>query len=394
MAKVNTHFFSLSPSYVFSWVEERIALFKKKYPDRKLINLGIGDVALPLSPTVGAAIREAILEMEKQSGLRGYGPSNGYDFLRKAIVEAFYSKLSIDESEIFISDGINSDIVNILELFSPRNRIGIPNPSYPPYRNASILSGRGPHLMELPCYSENGFMPMPPQKPCDLIFLCSPHNPTGGCFSKKQLEEWVCYAKQHNAIIFYDSAYSAFISSDKPRSIFEIEGAREVAIEFCSFSKSAGFTGLRCAFAVLPKVLKAKRGKQSVALHSFWKRRQDIKFNGVAYPIQKGALASLIGKGKEEVEAQVALYCQNAKELLQSLKNQELKVCGGEDSPYIWWEGSQSCWDFFEKLLEDHGLVSVPGEGFGTAGKNAIRLSAFAKAESIAESKACLSSIS
>jgi len=392
MPKVNTHFQDLSKTYIFSTIEQKLEHLKKDAShDLPILNLGIGDVAKPLAPSIASVISQAAFEMSKEAGMRGYGPSSGYPFLKQAIVASRYSHLGISPEEIFISDGINSDILNLLDLFSLHNTIAIPNPSYPAYKDACVINGRLPHLTYLPCSAETDFLPYPPQQACDLIFLCSPHNPTGVAFTRSALSLWVEYAKKHDAIILYDSAYTAFVTShDVPLSIFEIEGAHEVAIECCSFSKSAGFTGLRCAYAVVPRTLRAP-----VSLHALWSRRQAIKFNGVAYPIQMGALATLMSPGKEETWRQVQDYGTCASLLRSGLLHLGFTCFGGMDSPYIWWKTPDqlSSWEFFDLLLEKGGILSIPGEGFGEYGKGYVRLSAFTSQEIVKETLSRLASL-
>jgi LL-diaminopimelate aminotransferase len=386
MPSINPCFEQLSPRYIFPFIEQKLAELQQTTPEAKILNFGIGDIAEPLATSIVHAICSAVQEMGWRSSMRGYGPSTGYSFLKEAIVRNLYAHLGIESKDIFISDGINSDIVNILDLFAPTNRIAIPNPSYPAYKDACIIEGLHRSLLELPCTRETGFLPRPPSEGCDLIFLCSPHNPTGMAFTRMELKEWVEYALRWNALILYDSAYSCFVNSeDTPRSIFEIEGAQKVAIECCSFSKSAGFTGLRCAYMVIPSDLEIKYS--SLSLQTLWNRRQTTKFNGVAYPIQKGALASLEGKGKEETEAQVRSYLYLAQTLSQGLRRLGFTCFGGRDAPYIWWRTPDNItsWEFFDLLLHRCQMICIPGEGFGSCGEQYVRLSAFTTAPSVQE---------
>ena len=383
MVKGNTHFNHLKREYVFPLIEQKLAEVKASYPDAEVLNLGVGDVTLPLAPSVSKAIQQAALNMTKPGGMYGYGPSQGYGFLREAICAHKYPFLSPEE--IFISDGINTDIVNILDHFHPSCSVAIPNPSYPAYLDSNILVGRKRKMVWMPCNEETGFVPREPEGKADLIYLCSPHNPTGVAMTRKQLAAFVSYAKENDALLLYDNAYEAFVtSSDVPRSIYEIPGAQDVAIEFCSFSKSAGFTGLRCSYAVIPKTVTALFGKTRLSLYKLWLKRQSIKFNGVAYPIQKGAEATFTAEGKAEVEGQISYYLAQAKALKEGLKSQGYTCFGGDDAPYIWWKTPSkelSSWDFFDLLLKKCHLISVPGSGFGSEGAGFIRLSAFTSPE-------------
>src|SRR5581483_2457575 len=311
--------------------------------------------------------------------MKGYGPSSGYAFLRSVIVSHEFSELGISTDEIFISDGANSDTVNILEIFGKSNIIGITDPTYPAYLDVSILQGHKKILL-FPCLEENNFAPLPPQEHCDIIYLCSPNNPTGVAMNRDHLQAWVDYALREKALLLIDNAYEAFItSSDVPRSIFEIPGARECAIEFRSFSKSAGFTGLRCAYTILPKTVKAKLGRKMLPLHSFWDRRQATKFNGVAYPIQKGAEAVYSKEGQQETRAQINLYLAQAKRLKDGLSQLGYLCYGGVDSPYIWVKTPENMtsWGFFDLLLNRSHLICIPGRGFGAHGEGFVRFSAF-----------------
>lgn len=388
MATLNSHFQDLRSEYIFPVIEEKLAQVKQRYPQHKILNLGIGDVSLPLAPSIISGICEAIQEMGRETSMRGYGPSVGYPFLREAIVQHEYAHLGIQPDEIFISDGINSDAVNILDLFSSRNTIAICNPTYPAYLDASLIAGRKNQLVFLPLMEEQNFVPLPPKTSTNLVYLCSPNNPTGLAMNTAELKRWVDWARENKAILFYDNAYVAFITSpDVPKSIFEIEGAKEVAIEFRSFSKTAGFTGLRCAYTVLPKKLTALLNEKNVPLHPLWLRRQNSKFNGVAYPIQKGALAVYTPEGQRETKAQIQLYQRAGKLLKEGL--QKLGYCcfGGTDAPYIWWKVPHgfTSWKFFDLLLNECRLISIPGLGFGTNGEGYIRLSCFTTPETAQE---------
>jgi LL-diaminopimelate aminotransferase len=379
MVKLNPYFKQLKREYIFPIIEQKLFELKNKHPKANILNFGIGDIALPLAPSIAKAIVKGIGEMSTENGMRGYGPSQGYSFLREAIIKNECSDLGFTSEEVFVSDGTNSDTVNILELFSLSSVVGIADPTYPAYLDAAILSGRKKILL-LPCLEENRFIPMPPKEHCDLIYLCSPSNPTGIAMTRSEWQKWIDYALKERALLLHDHAYNAFITSPEvPQSIFELPGAKECAIEFRSFSKTAGFTGLRCAYALLPKTVKAQLGRKPVSLHSYWDRRQAIKFNGVAYPIQCGAAAVYSKEGREETQAQVALYLTEAKRLKEGLEKKGFTCYGGIDSPYIWWKTPerQSSWEFFDFLLEKCHWISIPGIGFGAHGEGYVRLSAF-----------------
>lgn len=383
MANLNPNFKRFKREYIFPIIEQKLLDLKKEFPDAQILNFGIGDIALPLAPSIAKAIAQGVLEMTTEKGMKGYGPSNGYAFLREAIFSHEFAHLGITSDEIFISDGANSDSVNILDLFGMSNVIGIADPTYPAYLDASILKGQK-KIIPLPCLAENNFAPQPPLQHCDVVYLCSPNNPTGMAMNRDQLKGWVDYALKENALLLIDNAYEAFITSpDVPKSIFEIPGAKECAIEFRSFSKSAGFTGLRCAYTILPKTLKAQLGKKSIPLHPFWERRQSTKFNGVAYPIQKGAEAVYSEEGQQETRMQVALYLSQAKRLKEGLKKLGLTCYGGDDSPYLWVKTPQgtSSWQFFDTLLKRCHLICIPGRGFGVHGEGFVRFSAFTTPE-------------
>ena len=383
MAQGNPHFHRLNTPYIFPIIEEKLEKLKSSPLENPLINMGIGDTSLPLAPAISQALKSAIDEMSVTS--YGYGPSAGYSFLREAVTSHEYAKFGLTAEEIFISDGINSDITGILDLFSSSSVVALPTPSYPAYYSASTLAGK--KIVFMPCDESSRFVPKPPASPPDVIYLCSPHNPTGVAMNREELTNMVSYAKKHKAIILFDAAYAAFIrSSDVPKSIYEIPGADEVALEFRSFSKSAGFTGLRCAYLALPKKVQIQIGEKEHSLHSLWNKRQSIRFNGVAYPIQKGALATFSSEGKAETEKQVSLYVELAKELKEGLISLGQTCVGGSDSPYIWWKtpGTLSSWDFFDRLLNECQILAVPGPGFGEGGEGYIRLSAFSSKENVA----------
>ena len=379
MIKLNPHFKRLKREYIFPIIDQKLAELKKEFPDAQILNFGVGDIALPLVPSIARAIASSVEEMATEKGMKGYGPHQGYLFLREAIAKHEFSHLGISPDEIFISDGTNSDTVNILDLFSLSGVVGITDPTYPAYLDSAVLSGRK-KIFALPCLPENRFAPKPPKEHCDIVYLCSPNNPTGMAMNRNELQLWVDYAVRKNALLLIDNAYEAFISSpDVPRSIFEIPGAKECAIEFRSFSKTAGFTGLRCAYTILPKTVQARLGRQSVSLHPYWDRRQATKFNGVAYPIQRGAEAVYTKVGQKETRAQVTSYLEQAKRLKDGLQKLGFTCYGGIDSPYIWWKTPQatSSWDFFDLLLKKSHLISIPGRGFGSHGEGYVRISAF-----------------
>lgn len=392
MAKLNHHFQKLSDTYLFPEIDKRVAALKEKHPLIPLLNLGIGDVTRPLFPNVIEALLKASAEMGEMTTFRGYGPSEGYEFLRRAIAENDYQ--DIDPDEIFISDGINSDISNIQEIFSVDNRVAIIDPAYPVYVDINVMAGRTRPLLKtggyggityLSCTEENGFQPEPPNAHVDLVYLCSPNNPTGVAMNRDLLTRWVQYAKEHEAVILYDAAYEAFITSGAPRSIYEIEGAKECAIEFRSFSKSAGFTGLRCSYTVIPHALKVRDAGRIQSLHSLWKRRVDTKSNGVSYPIQRAAEALYTPVGKVALKESVASYNQRAKTLLEGLKTIGYTVYGGIDSPYIWCKTPPkiNSWEFFDFILQNAQIITLPGLGFGNGGDGFIRFSAFAEPDAI-----------
>lgn len=380
MAKSNPHFQKLQREYIFPIIEKKLFELREKNPHAEIVNVGIGDVALPLAPSVGAAITAAVNEMTMQESIRGYGPSEGYSFLRKAISESDYKDLPIQWEEIFISDGINTDIANITELFHPKSTVAIPDPTYPVYLDSNLIAGRKVLLM--PCLEETGCLPSVPSEPIDVIYLCSPSNPTGVAMNRSQLKAFVDYAKMHNSVILYDNAYSAFITSnDVPLSIYEIEGAIDVAVEFRSFSKSAGFTGLRCGYTVVPKALTTLQNRKKVSLWNLWSKRISIKSNGVSYPIQRGAESCYGMQGKQETLSQVHSYLTTAKALREGLQALGHTCFGGIDSPYVWWKvpSGYTSWEFFDLLLKQCQLVAIPGRGFGEHGEGFIRLSAFTK---------------
>ncbi len=373
MARPNPFFKQLRKSYIFTQIEERVA--RLGTPPRPLINLGVGDIALPLAPTLAHAIEEATEEMTKKR--RGYGPSEGYLFLKEAIQKAEYPGFSPEE--IFISDGTNTDASSIHEIFAPDCRVAVFDPSYPAYLDSAIMAGK--EVVLLPCKEEEGFCPKPPQTPVDLVYLCTPCNPTGVALNRAQLTEWVEWARKVGAVLAIDNVYNCFVTSkDVPGSIYEIEGADEVAIEMRSFSKAAGFTGLRCAYMVIPK--KLMLGGSSA--HALWYRRVQAKTNGVAYPIQRGAAAFFTPEGQKETRAQIEIYKSAARVLRSDLG---LEFFGGIDAPYIWLKIPDpfTAWEFFDFLLHECQLIAIPGEGFGQAGSGYMRFSCFNTVENAAE---------
>lgn len=376
MIEGNPHFSLLDREYIFPIIEKKL-LELQSSTDDEIVNAGIGDIALPLAPTIAKAICDAVIEMSISKKPFGYGPSEGYLFLREAIRNNSYKNFTTDE--IFISDGINTDILSILDLFKDSCTIAIPTPAYPAYLDATILSGKKDQIIEMPCTFETGFIPELPEKRVDIIYLTSPHNPTGVAMPKDRLRRFVEFAKSHGSIILYDGAYESFISSNCPKTIYEVEGAEEVALEFRSFSKSAGFTGLRCSYTVIPKSVQITVSNKFTSLNLLWKKRQSIKFNGVAYPIQKGAFACFSQDGSKEISEQVQIYKNEARTLLNGLLKLEHTCFGGIDSPYIWWKAPEalSSWEFFDLLLKRCHLVTVPGIGFGKHGDGYVRLSTF-----------------
>lgn len=385
MLKLNPSFSEFKDEYLFSIIERKLSDVKKNFPCTRFLNFSIGDITLPLAPTIVQALCDATEEMGTQEGVKGYPPTFGYAFLRQAIATQEYAGLSIQSDEIYVSDGINSDAVNILDILHPDSQIGFISPTYPAYLKSYLITGRKKSLL-IPCTLENQWMPEPPQEPCDAIYLCTPNNPTGVALSRRALQAWVDYALEHNALLLVDSAYSAFVtSSDVPQSIYEIPGAHHCAIEWKSFSKSHGFTGLRCAYAVIPKTVKAVLELEPIPLHLVWEKRQAVKFNGVAYPIQMAARAGLTPAGKTETEAQVRFYLSLAQKLKAGLIELGQVCFGGDDAPYLWWKApaEMTSWQFFDFLLEKCHLIAVPGIGFGTHGEGYIRLSAFSSEEDV-----------
>ncbi len=400
MARINDNYLKLSAGYLFPEISRRVNAFQRSHPGASLIRLGIGDVVLPLPGAVVSAMHDAVDEMGSESGFRGYGPEQGYEFLREAIADNDYRSRGVDIAvdEIFVSDGSKCDSGNIQEIFAGEALVAIPDPVYPVYLDTNVMAGRSGKASEdgsyegivyLPCTEDNAFLPEPPQQPVDIVYLCFPNNPTGSVARRTDLESWVAYARDCGAVLLYDSAYEAYISEqDVPHSIFEIEGARDVAIEFRSFSKSAGFTGTRCAYVVVPRSLEGRAADGSaVSLHQLWNRRHCTKFNGVSYPVQAGAAAVYTDQGQREVRERVDYYMANAAHIRRSLSESGLGVYGGVNAPYVWVKTPEGLgsWDFFDHLLESTHVVGTPGAGFGSCGEGYFRLSAFAKAEQVEE---------
>ena len=386
--KINDHYTNLASNYLFADIAKKVQAFKVENPEAEVISLGIGDVTQPLCPAVIEALHKAADEMGQSATFRGYGPERGYDFLRNAIVENDYRArdIEIDADEVFVSDGAKSDTGNFQELLAEDCVVAVTDPVYPVYVDSNIMAGR--HIVKLPCTAENGFVPEFPQEHVDVIYLCYPNNPTGTTLNKEQLKAWVDYALQHDALIFYDAAYEAFIQSkDVPHSIYEIEGAKECAVEFHSFSKTAGFTGVRCGYTIVPKTL-------PVPLNQLWSRRQCTKFNGTSYISQRAAEAIYTPEGKQQIQKTISYYMQNATLMRKTLTEMGFTVYGGTDAPYLWvqvpsltpnpspkGEGNYvdegNSWRFFDWMLHSAHVVCTPGAGFGPSGEGYVRLTAF-----------------
>ncbi|MGW8114900.1 LL-diaminopimelate aminotransferase [Caproicibacterium sp. NSD3] len=385
MVKANENLAKLPASYLFVDIAKKVEAFQKAHPEKEIIRLGIGDVTRPLVRPVVDAIKKAAEEMGHPETFHGYGPEAGYEFLRKAIITHDYKGLNVSEDEVFVSDGAKSDTGSIGDIFSVDNVVAVCDPVYPVYVDTNVMAGRAGTYAEgkgwskivyLPCKEENEFLPQLPKQDVDMIYLCFPNNPAGVSISKTELEKWVQYALDHQAVILYDAAYEAFISTPNvPHSIYEIEGAKKCAIEFRSFSKTAGFTGTRCAFTVIPKELVI----DGISMNRLWSRRQSTKMNGVSYPIQRGAEAVYSEEGQKLVRENIAYYKQNAHIIVDGFKKAGFTVYGGQDSPYAWLKvpAGMTSWEFFDQLLEKCGVVGTPGSGFGMAGEGFFRLTAF-----------------
>lgn len=391
MFRINENYLELQGSYLFSEIAKRERKFREENPSADIIKLGIGDVTRPLAPAVVSAIKKAVDEMANAATFRGYGPEQGYDFLRNAIMEGDYrlKGLDIANDEIFVSDGAKCDTGNIQELISTDSKIAVTDPVYPVYVDTNVMAGRSgkfdsgryANIEYLNVTAENGFVPDLPKTKVDVIYLCYPNNPTGTVLNKTELKKWVDYARENKALLLFDSAYEAFVKEEGiPRSIYEIEGAKEVSIEFRSFSKTAGFTGARCAYTVVPKALAGYDSKGNAhGLNAMWVRRHTTKFNGVPYYTQRGAEACYSVEGRKQIQADIDYYLQNTKIILKGLKELNIQATGGINSPYVWMKCpfGMGSWDFFDKLLREAHVVGTPGAGFGRSGEGYFRLTGF-----------------
>ena len=399
MARLNDHYLKLAAGYLFPEISRRVTAYTQANPKADVIKLGIGDVVLPLASSVRQAMHDAIDEMATAEGFRGYGPSEGYDFLREAIARHDFGDrgVRIDPSEIYASDGSKCDSANIQEIFATDATLAVTDPVYPVYVDTNVMAGRtgvADHagrysgIEYLPCTEENGFLPALPNRPVDLVYLCSPNNPTGIVSPLDELQKWVDWARANDAIILFDAAYERFITEDLPHSIFEIEGARECAIEFRSFSKTAGFTGIRCAYIVIPEELKGKGPNgDPISVAQLWRRRINTKFNGISYPVQRGAEAIYSEEGRKEVQINIDYYMANASLILEGLSKAGLTTFGGVNAPYVWLKtpNGLDSWQFFDELLGKANVVGTPGSGFGAHGEGYFRLSAFGIREKVEE---------
>jgi len=402
MAHLNSHYLKLKAGYLFPEIGRRVKAFTEANPAAaaRLIRCGIGDVTEPLPAAAREAMHGAIADLGQRETFHGYGPEGGYEFLRHAIAKSDYRSrgIEISDDEVFVSDGSKCDCANVLDIFGNDNRIAVMDPVYPVYVDTNVMAGHtGPAeesgvyggLLYLPCTPENGFMPEVPGEPVDLVYLCSPNNPTGAVAARERLAEWVEFARRHDAVILYDAAYEAYISGpDIPHSIYEIPGARKCAIEFRSFSKNGGFTGVRCAFTVMPKELECRATNgEKFPLHPLWNRRFSTKFNGVSYVTQRGAEALYSEEGKAQVSALVSHYMENARILREAVAASGLDVYGGVNAPYIWVRGPKgiTSWEIFDRLLQEQHIVVTPGSGFGRSGEGYFRISAFNSRANAAE---------
>lgn len=387
-ASVNQNYLKLNESYLFAEIARRIREWQSAHPElsSQLIRMGIGDVTRPLPKTVVDAMVKAAQEMGVAETFRGYGPEQGYDFLKTAI-QSYYKKFGVELAldEIFISDGAKSDLCNILDLFDENNTVLVTDPVYPVYVDTNMMSGR--KIIYAMSSEENGFLPLPaPEYRADIIYLCSPNNPTGAVYDREGLTKWVRFAQENNAILLFDAAYECFVTGDLPHSIYEIPGARDVAIEFCSFSKKAGFTGTRCGYTIVPDTLK----RDGASLNKMWLRRQTTKFNGVSYITQRGAEAVFTEAGEREIEENLQYYRDNAAIITETMDRLHIYYTGGKNSPYIWLKcpGDMDSWSFFDKLLNEAYVVGTPGAGFGKSGEKFFRLTAFSTHENTREAMA------
>jgi len=398
MARINDNYLKLKAGYLFPEIGRRVKEFTNANPDAQVIRLGIGDVTRPLAPAVLKALHDGVDDLGRGDTFHGYGPEQGYEWLIDTIIDKSYKPLGVDlqKSEVFISDGSKCDCANILDIFDLSNKVAICDPVYPVYNDTNVMVGRTGEaddkgyyegIVYLPCTEENNFTPDLPSEKVDIIYLCYPNNPTGTVASRDELKKWVDYARANDAVIFYDAAYEAFITEDDiPHSIYEIEGAKECAIEFRSFSKTAGFTGVRCALTVVPAALTATTAKgEKVALNKLWNRRQSTKFNGVSYPVQRAAQAVYSDAGWKQTREIIDYYMENARIIREGLSAAGITCYGGVNSPYIWLKTPEgmSSWDFFDKLLQECHVVGTPGSGFGPSGEGYFRLSAFGDRENI-----------
>lgn len=401
MIKINENFLELQESYLFATIAQKVAKYSKENPDKKIIKLGIGDVTRPIPQVVLQAIHKATDEQASSETFRGYGPEQGYEFLREKIKEYDYKSrnVDIDIDEIFVSDGAKCDCGNIVDILAQDNKVAITDPVYPVYLDTNVMSGRSgkydketgkyENIVYIPATSKNDFVPELPKEKVDIIYLCYPNNPTGTTLTKEQLATWVKYAKENKALILFDAAYEAFITDENvPHSIYEIEGAKEVAIEFRSYSKTAGFTGMRCAFIVVPKALKGyTKSGEEISINKLWNRRHCTKFNGVSYIVQRAAEAVYTEEGRKQIKENIDYYKENAKIIKQGLEEAGYTVYGGVNSPYVWLklpDGMKS-WDFFDKLLTEANVVGTPGVGFGPSGEGYFRLTGFGTKENTQE---------
>ncbi len=395
MIRINEHYSKLKASYLFADIAKRVNAYVAANPGKPVIRLGIGDVTEPLPQVCIAALHAGTDEMANRATFKGYGPEQGYAFLREAIAQHDFKALGahVEPDEVFVSDGSKCDVANIQEIFAADTRLAIPDPVYPVYVDTNVMAGRtganadGRYagITYLESTSANGYVPAPPKEATDLIYLCFPNNPTGAVATKAQLAAWVAYAKQHHAVILFDAAYEAYVRTPGiPRSIYEIEGARDVAIEFRSFSKLAGFTGLRCAYTVVPKNLKARDAAgNELAIHALWNRRHTTKFNGVSYPVQKAAAAVYTPEGQAQTRALTDFYLGNAKLIREAVTKLGMTCIGGDNAPYIWVNTGRDSWEFFDLLLNKAQVVCTPGAGFGKCGEGHVRISAFNSRENV-----------
>ncbi len=401
---INDNFTRLQKTYLFTMVADRTKAFEVAHPDKRVIKMGIGDVSRPLAPAVIEALQKATLEMSDIRTFKGYGLEQGYDFLRRAIIANDYEPLGIhlENHEVFISDGAGTDIGNLCDLFDVNNKVAVLDPVYPAYIDSTVMAGRAGEFVKglwnnivyLPCTAENNFNPELPNQHVDIIYLCYPNNPTGTALNREQMQRWVDYALENEAIIVFDSAYEAYITSnDIPHSIYEMQGAKECAIEIRSYSKTAGFTGLRCSYTVVPKELMGRDARgNKVALNPMWMRRQCTKYNGTSYLSQRAAEATYSLEGKQQIRANIDYYMENARNIRLALQQMGFDVYGGEHAPYIWVKtlGNQTSWDCFDMMLNQYQIVCTPGVGFGPSGEGYIRFSAFNSHENTQEALARL----